>query len=265
MQQVQQQMQQAQKELQKIQEQPTIDQVLRFLKDSRAKAFVLDIETDSTIMPDENAEKQRRTEFTQVLGGLLQQLSAMISAEPQTASFAGEVLKFSTAPFRAGRSLDGAIDELVEQMKAKGEAGKGDDPTTAMGKIQLQIEQMKQQTEKEKIKAQSDMKAAELKQKSQEHTEKLQNDRSIKQMELQAKQRDTEADAQQANQDAMHDREKHQSEMMKKQVDVQIAQEKQRLAAEQMNMRRGDMQAKQQERQAMQAFKMSQPPGGGRV
>ena len=35
----------------------------KFLKDNRAKAFVLDIETDSTIMADENAEKQRRTEF----------------------------------------------------------------------------------------------------------------------------------------------------------------------------------------------------------
>jgi len=265
MQQVQQQMQQAQKELQKIQEQPTIDQVLRFLKDSRAKAFVLDIETDSTIMPDENAEKQRRTEFTQVLGGLLQQLSAMISAEPQTASFAGEVLKFSTAPFRAGRSLDGAIDELVEQMKAKGEAGKGDDPATAAGKIQLQIEQMKQATEKEKIKSNEQIKAAELKQKEKEHTDKLQNDRQLKMIEMNAKQRDNEADAQQANQQAMHDREKHQSEMLKKQVDVEVAREKQGMAREQMEIRRQDMASKQSEREAMQAFKMSQPPGGGRV
>ena len=37
---------QGQSELQKLQEKPTIDQVLHFLKDNRAKAFVLDIETD---------------------------------------------------------------------------------------------------------------------------------------------------------------------------------------------------------------------------
>ena len=36
---------------------------------------MLDIETDSTIMADENAEKQRRTEFIGVLGQLLPQLS----------------------------------------------------------------------------------------------------------------------------------------------------------------------------------------------
>ncbi len=59
----------------------------------------------------------------------------MITAEPKTAEFCGELLKFATAPFRAGRSLDGAIDELVEQMKAKAEQPQGDDPATAQSKI----------------------------------------------------------------------------------------------------------------------------------
>ena len=66
----------------KLQEKPTIEQVLAFLKDQRTKAFVLDIETDSTIQADENAEKQRRSEFVGVLGGLLPQLAQMIAAQP---------------------------------------------------------------------------------------------------------------------------------------------------------------------------------------
>ena len=103
---------QLQAEIQKLQEKPTIEQVLKFLKNNRAKSFVLDIETDSTIMLDGYEEKQRRTEFVQVLGGLLPQLAQMITAEPKTAEFCGELLKFATAPFRAGRSLDGSIDEL---------------------------------------------------------------------------------------------------------------------------------------------------------
>ena len=63
-----------------------------------------------------------------MLGELLPQLAPMIAAEPKTAQFCGEVLKFATAPFRAGRALDGAIDELVEQMKAKADQPPGDDP-----------------------------------------------------------------------------------------------------------------------------------------
>ena len=119
--------------MQKLQQQPTIEQVLKFLKDNRAKSFVLDIETDSTIVADENAEKQRRTEFVQMLGGLMQQLGQMVAADPANAKFCGEVLKFSVAPFRAGRQLDGAIDEMVERMETKGSQGKGDDPTDGDG------------------------------------------------------------------------------------------------------------------------------------
>src|SRR5207342_563871 len=89
-QQVQATLQQAQAKLQKMQEEPTIEQVLKFLTDNRAKSFVLDIETDSTIMADENAEKQLRTEFVGVLGQLLPQLSTMIQNEPKTAAFCGE-------------------------------------------------------------------------------------------------------------------------------------------------------------------------------
>ena len=54
----------ARQTIKRIMEQPNIDQVLRFLKDNRARSFVLDIETDSTIMQDENAEKQRRAELS---------------------------------------------------------------------------------------------------------------------------------------------------------------------------------------------------------
>ena len=151
--QIQQLMQQGQAELQKLQEKPTIEQVLYFLQENRAKSFILDIETDSTIQADELAEKQQSNEFIQVLGPLLQQLSAMIAAEPGTATFCGEVLKFATKPYRAGRQLDGAIEELVEQMKGKASQPKGDDPATAKSKLDLQVEQMKQQAEVKKAEA----------------------------------------------------------------------------------------------------------------
>ena len=254
-------------QLQKIKEQPTIDQVLKFLKDSRAKSFVLDIETDSTIMADENAEKQRRTEFVQMLAPLMQQLSTMIAADPATAEFCGDVLKFSVAPFRAGRALDSSIDGLVEQMKAKGAQGKGDDPTTAMGKIQLQIEQMKQQTAKEKNDADIAIKKAELQQKDQHKQWELMNAQAIEKMKLGVKQGEQQAEMQRTNQEAMHDRELHQSKMIQSQQDMALERQKADLLMQQHAMRSSDMQAKQRERQAAQQFKMSQPVGGanGRV
>ena len=89
MQQGQQMLQAGQDAIKKIIERPNIEQVFHFLKSNRIRSFVLDIETDSTIQIDENAEKQRTTEFMQVLGGTLQQLSAFDRRRAEV----GEVLR----------------------------------------------------------------------------------------------------------------------------------------------------------------------------
>ena len=77
------------------QQKPTAEQIEQFIRDYRTTAFILDIETDSTIQADENAEKQRRGEFMQMMASLLPQLGALIAAEPGSAEFCGELLKFS--------------------------------------------------------------------------------------------------------------------------------------------------------------------------
>lgn len=113
----QQMLQQANEKKQALQGQITIEAVMEFLRNERMRPFALEIETDSTIQPDENAQKQRVTEFMTALGGTLAQLAPMVAQKPQTADFAGEVLKFAVGPFRAGRALDAAIDTFVEGMK----------------------------------------------------------------------------------------------------------------------------------------------------
>jgi hypothetical protein len=261
--QMQQTMMAGQQELQKIADKPTIEQVLHFLGDSRAKAFTLDIETDSTIMADENAEKQRRGEFIGVLAQLLPQLAQMIQAEPRTAEFCGELLKFATAPFRAGRSLDGAIDGLIEQMKAKGDQPRGDDPATAQGKIMLQVEQMKDQTAQKKIDADAQLAQAELQMKDQHKAAELANQRQLKQMELQAKQGDNAAKAQVQNQKAIESREQNQVELLAKQQDMQLNRQKADLAIQTHNLKASDLAQRQGERQQAAQLKAAQLGQGG--
>jgi len=242
-------MQQGQSELQKLQEKPTIDQVLYFLKDNRAKAFVLDIETDSTIMADENAEKQRRTEFVTALGGLLPQLSQMVQAEPKLATVAGEILKFSTGAFRAGRPLDGAIDEMVELMKTKAGQPQGDDPATAAGKIQLQIEQMKQQTIKEKNAADLQVKAAELDQKDKHKQWDLQNQRMIEAAKLNMKTGDDVIKAGVAQEKAAQDRQAHQFHIAENVQKMEIERQKAQTNMASHQMKASDMAQRANERQ----------------
>ena len=261
-QQLQQAIQAAVAQLQQLQQQPTIEQVLKLLKDSRVKSFVLDIETDSTIMADEMAEKQSRTEFMQVMGGMLQQMGALITADPKSATLCGELLKFGLAPYRVGRQLDGAIDEFVEQVKAKGDQGKGDDPTTAMGKIQLQIEQMKQATAQQKNTQDMQIAQAKLQQDDAHKQAELANQRQIAQMKVQGDGQAAQVDMAVQSQKMQESSEAHQANLAANQQKMQLEQQKAGVVMAQHAAKQQDMAARQSERQAAQQFKMSQPPKG---
>ena len=215
----------------------------------------------STIQIDENAEKQRRTEFVQVLGGLIPQLSAMIAAEPKTAKFAGDILKFATAPFRAGRQLEGSIDELVEQMEGKADQPRPDDPTTAAMKAQKEIEQIKQDRQRERDKADVALKAQELQMRDAQEKAKIASNEKIKMAEITGRSQDDDARANLTNMKAMNDREKHQATLLEKQAQMGLIAQKAQLASQTAQQRSSDMAQRGQERRAAQQFKQTQ--GGG--
>jgi hypothetical protein len=261
LQQFQQQAESIQSQIQQLTEKPTIDQVLNFFKNNRMRSFVLDIETDSTILIDEQAEKEQRGEFMQTLANLLPQLMQMIAAEPKTGEFCGEVLKFAVAPYRAGRSLDGAIDQLVELAKSRSDVPRGDDPTTATNKTALQIEGMKQQTQKDKNQADVALRIQELQLTDKHKTMEIASRQQIEMAKLQGKSGDDAAKMQQTNQKMMSEREKHQMSMIAEQAKMQADARKMQMAEQAAQARQGDLAARQQERQAAQAFKQSQPQG----
>jgi hypothetical protein len=246
-----------------LREKPTIEQVLKFLKDKRAKSFILDIETDSTIMADEQAEKQQRTEFVGMLGSLLPQLSQMIAAEPKTAEFCGELLKFATAPFRAGRSLDGTVDELVEQMKMKGTDQPPNPQMEAVKsneKIEMAKIQQKQQTDKETIR----LKQQELVDKQTQHDQKLANDRRIAWANSQIKLSDVEGKAQIQQEKVVENREAHQAHMAENEQKMILDRQKAQIAVQTAQQRSSESAQKAQDQRAAQQFKMSQPRPAGR-
>jgi hypothetical protein len=243
---------------------PTIEQVLAFIRNNRMRTFVLDIETDSTIYIDEREEKEQRGEFLGMLSTLLPQLMQMIAAEPKTGEFAGELLKFAVAPYRAGRSLDGSIDELVELAKSKGDQPRGDDPTTATNKTALQIESLKQSTIKERNQADVQLKIQDLQLTDKHKTMELASREKIEMLKMQGKQQDDASKAQQTNQKMMHDRESHQADMIKTQAEMRANAQKMAMAEQAAQARQGDMAARAEERRVTQQFKMSQPPPQGR-
>ncbi len=135
---------QAQQQIASLQGQVTLEQVFQFLRDQRMRPFSLDIETDSTIQADENAAKQATNEFLGAMATALQQLGPMIQMFPQSSEFAGEVLKFAVAPYRAGRALESAIDNFVDQMKQQSSQPKPN-PEADKANAEIQLQQAEQQ------------------------------------------------------------------------------------------------------------------------
>lgn len=155
-------------------EEVTIDAVNEFLADEKLRPFVLDIETDSTIYPDEMAEKQSRQEFMGAFSSSMQSLIPMFQMGPEAIGVAGGVFKFALSPYRVGRELEGLIDDFVDQApqiaeRLQAEGDQGDDGGLAAAQMKLaQAEFAKVQSQTEAHQANAALKGQELVLKAQE-------------------------------------------------------------------------------------------------
>jgi hypothetical protein len=138
----------AQQQIAKVKETPTVESVVSFLRDQRIRPFVLDIETDSTIQPDEDAHKQRVTEAITAIGGFAAQSFPMVQMEPSLAPFVGEMLKMVAGAFRVGREMEGTIDELVDSMAQRGQQPQPN-PEADRAKAEAEAEAQRLQQEME--------------------------------------------------------------------------------------------------------------------
>jgi hypothetical protein len=145
---------------QELIEQASVEAVMGLLRDDQARGFVIDVETDSTIQPDEDAEKTRRMEFVTSVGGLIQQAAPLVMQAPMFGAFMGEVLKFAAAGFRAGRPLEAAIDQLVEQLESMAKQPQQSAQPDPTEQVKLQAEQVRSQAEQ--IKAQASVQRAQI-------------------------------------------------------------------------------------------------------
>lgn len=148
---------------------------------------MLDIETDSTIYPDEMREKASRAEFMQVFSTVMAGVSQLAQLGPQALGLSGAVMKFALAPYRVGRELEGVIDDFIdsapqiaEQMAAQQNQGGEDQQAMAqLAQAELQKAQaqtMKVQADAQKSQADAELKAAELQGRMQEAQAKVQQD-----------------------------------------------------------------------------------------
>ena len=94
------------------------EQAVQLLKDDNLRSFKIDIETDSTIYQDQQAEKQSRIEF---LGAATQFLTQAVPAGqqyPELRPVLAEMLMFGVRAFATGSSLEDVFDQAMEDMES---------------------------------------------------------------------------------------------------------------------------------------------------
>jgi hypothetical protein len=148
------------------QDQQLIPQALALLKDEPAKNFRIEVTTDSMIYQDEQQEKQDRMEFLQAMGGFLSQAIPAAQATPEITPMMMEMLKFGVTAFKAGKGLEGLIDETADKfrMQAQQMASQPKPPSPEQQKMQMemQIEQAKMQAEQQKLQMQQQIEQAKI-------------------------------------------------------------------------------------------------------
>lgn len=200
------------------------DRVMELLRNDRMRGFVIDIETDSTIQPDEDAEKQRRTEFITAVGSFLQQAAPMIQQAPPLAPMASEMLLFLTRGFRAGRSLEEVIERTMQQVQTQmtqQAANPPPDPKVEAEKAKMEMDGQRMaaemQAEQQKMQAELQFKQAEMQQKLELEQQKMQLERE--KLELEKEQAIVEMQLKQAEA-----QQKMQLEVQKMELDRELQQ-----------------------------------------
>lgn len=182
------------------QDQQLIPQALALLKDEPAKNFRIEVTTDSMIYQDEQQEKADRMEFLSAVSGFLSTALPAAQSTPELTPMLVEMLKFGVTAFKAGKGLEGLIDETADKFRqqAKAMEGQPKPPSPEMQKLQMEQQmeqakmQMQQQIEQAKITGQIELEKAKQEYQAQENQLKFQledqRNREEKQMELQLEQ-----------------------------------------------------------------------------
>lgn len=89
---------------------PVDPQVYAMLKDDKLRSYAVDIETDSTVAGDQQAEKESRVEFLTTFSGFVTQLAPLVQGGMVPAEVAKEMVLFVVRAFPAARQIESAIE-----------------------------------------------------------------------------------------------------------------------------------------------------------
>jgi hypothetical protein len=162
---------------------PTWEEVENLLKNPVHREFRLDIETDSTVRMDDDAEKASRVELVTAVGGFLDKAVMAGSTAPEIIPMLGELMMFAIRSFKSARPIEQAFEDAMDALQKSASQPRPNpelQKAQMEGQVQIQVAAMKAkldaQVEQAKQQAQSQQVAVEnqLEQARAQHDAQLQ-------------------------------------------------------------------------------------------
>jgi hypothetical protein len=192
------------------QDQQLIGPALQLIRNNPLRGFRIEVSSDSMIQMDESQEKRDRTELMNAASGYLKELAG-ISQSPIAAELmplAVDMLKFVVGGFKVGKTLEGAFDQLGDQLRDAAAKKAAQPPPPPPPDPRIQVAQMQIQADGQKTQA------------AQQHEAQMAQMQA--QMESQSKAQDLQVEQQRLAMEAQAEQQRQQQEMMVNQHEQEV-------------------------------------------
>jgi hypothetical protein len=161
------------------------------LRSDKLRGFRVDIETDSTIAADAEADKASAVELFQGTMMGIQAIAPVAAAAPELVEPLGDLLMFTYRRFRVGRSMESKLEEaLVKVSERLEQMAANPPPNPEQVKAEAEIEKQKMETQRAQEEFQMEMQAKQAdleiqREKNAMEIEKMQAELEIEKQRLQ--------------------------------------------------------------------------------
>ena len=125
---------------------PVTPEMLQIMRNDKLRGYAVNVETDSTLAIDEQADKAQIMEMAEVVTAGLTKLAEAQAAAPMMVPVVGELLLTTIRGFRRARgledSLEDMVDQLTQQQQMQQQQPQAPDPAQMKMQAEMQAKQI---------------------------------------------------------------------------------------------------------------------------
>ena len=130
------------------------EQAVELLRDKRMAIYSLAVDPDTMAMVDYAAEQEARTSCITAMGQFMQAVWPLVQQKPESTPFILQVMQWFLAGFKAGKQIEGVLDQAITMMSNQQQQPPPPDPAEKKANADVKATMMK---------ATADVKSTEMK------------------------------------------------------------------------------------------------------